>query len=385
MDSGSFTSRQRRLSLLTINLCVFGTGVAWGALTPLMALRLDRWGVDAGVIGLNAAMSPLAILVVGPFLPRLIARLGSRRSLYCGFAAVAITVLLLPLLPNLAAWFVLRFVAGAAASIEWVVSETWLNMMARDRDRGRIMGVYATILAVGFSIGPLLIGLVGIDGWAPFLLVVLAILVSASPLPFAGGFAPAIPPHQPLPLARVIAAQPLVMACGLLGAVAELALFALLPIYSLRHGLSQHEILATISVFAGGNVVLQIPIGWIADQISRRATLLACILATLAGGALLPVAVGAGYWLYPVVFFLGGTTFASYTLGLGLLGDNYPAAQLTAANVAFVMVYQVGSICGPAFAGTAMDRVGPEGLAGVVVAAALALLAVFFSLARKPG
>ena len=385
MESGSFTSRQRRLSLLTINLCVFGTGVAWGALTPLMALRLDRWGVDAGVIGLNAAMSPLAILVVGPFLPRLIARLGSRRSLYCGFAAVAITVLLLPLLPNLAAWFVLRFVAGAAASIEWVVSETWLNMMARDRDRGRIMGVYATILAVGFSIGPLLIGLVGIDGWAPFLLVVLAILASASPMPFAGKLAPAMPAHQAVPLVRLVAAQPLVMACGLLGGVADLALFALLPIYSLRHGLSEAEILATVSVFVGGNVVLQIPIGWIADHVGRRAMLLACILATLAGAALMPAAVGAGHWLYPLVFFLGGATFAIYTLGLGLLGDAYPTVQLASANVAFVMVYQVGSVCGPIFAGAAMDHFGPEGLAGIVAAAAVALLAIFLRLLPRRG
>ena len=385
MDSGGFTSRQRRLSLLAINLSVFGAGVAWGALMPLMALRLDRWGVDAGVIGLNSAMSPLAILAVGPLLPRLIARLGTVRSIYYGLAAAATTVLLLPLLPNLTAWFVLRFVGGAAASVQWVVSETWLNMIARGHDRGRIMGLYAAILAMGFSIGPILIGVVGVDGWAPFLLVVLAILVSASPLPFAGGLAPAMPPHQRLPLARVIAAQPLVMACGLLGGVADLALFALLPIYSLRHGLSQGAILTTISVFTGGNVVLQIPIGWIADHISRRGMLLACIVVTLAGAASMPFAVGAGHWLYVVVFFLGGSTFAIYTLGLGLLGDGYPAAQLTAANVAFVMVYQVGSICGPTFAGTAMDLAGPEGLVGIVAAAALALLAAFLSLAPKQG
>jgi len=383
MAGSSFTAGQRRLSLLVIYLSIFGAGVAWGALMPLMALRLARQGVDASMIGLNTAMSPLAILAVGPFLPRLIARLGTLASICYGLSAAAITVLLLPALPSLPAWFVLRFLGGAAASVEWVVSETWLNLVASERDRGRIMGLYATILALGFAIGPTLVGFVGIDGWMPFLLVVLAILLSASPLPFAGGLAPAMPAHQEVPLTRLVRAQPLVMACALLGGVVDLALFALLPVYGLRHGLDQAHVLIAVSVFAGGNVVLQIPIGWIADHLSRRAMLITCILATILGALLLPAAVGHGSWLYLLVFFLGGSTFAIYTLGLGLLGDGFPTGQLAAANVAFVMAYQVGSAGGPILAGTAMDIFGPEGLTGVVAAAALVLLGVFMRLAPK--
>ncbi len=383
MAGSTFTVGKRRLSLLVINLSVFGAGVAWGSLMPLVALRLAHQGVSAGVIGLNTAMSPLAILAVGPFLPRLIARLGTLASICYGLFAAAITVLLLPALPNLPAWFVLRFLAGAAVSIQWVVSETWLNLVANERDRGRIMGIYATVMALGFAIGPSLIGLVGIDGWTPFLLIVLAMLLSASPLPFSRGLAPAMPAHQEVPLARLVRAQPLVMACAVLGGVADLALFSLLPVYGLRHGLDQAQALIAVSVFVGGNVVLQIPIGWIADHMSRRATLLSCILVTILGTLLLPAAVGHGFWLYVLVFFLGGSTFSTYTLGLGLLGDGFPLAQLAAANVAFVMAYQVGSAGGPILAGTAMDVFGPEGLAGVVVTSAVILLALFFGLAPK--
>ena len=383
MAGSTFTAGKRRLSLLVINLSVFGAGVAWGSLMPLVALRLAHQGVSAGVIGLNTAMSPLAILAVGPFLPRLIARLGTLASICYGLFAAAITVLLLPAFPNLPAWFALRFFAGAAVSIQWVVSETWLNLVANERDRGRIMGIYATVMALGFAIGPCLIGLVGIEGWTPFLLIVLAMLLSASPLPLSRGLAPAMPAHQEVPLARLVRAQPLVMACAVLGGVADLALFSLLPVYGLRHGLDQSQALIAVSVFVGGNVVLQIPIGWIADHMSRRATLLSCILVTILGTLLLPAAVGHGFWLYVLVFFLGGSTFSTYTLGLGLLGDGFPLAQLAAANVAFVMAYQVGSAGGPILAGTAMDVFGPEGLAGVVVTSAVMLLALFFGLAPK--
>ena len=105
MEIEALTPGRRRLSLLAVNLCVLGVGVGIGALVPLMALRLAERGVGATVIGLNAAMFPLAVLVVGPMLPRLLARLGSLRSLYLGLSVTALSVLLLPLLPSLGAWF----------------------------------------------------------------------------------------------------------------------------------------------------------------------------------------------------------------------------------------------------------------------------------------
>jgi len=161
---------------------------------PPFVLRADQdeagQGIDAAVIGLNAAMFPLAVLVIGPVLPRLLARLGSLRSLYLGLSVTALSVLLLPVLPGLAAWFCLRFLGGAAASIQWVISETWLNIIATDRDRGRIMGLYASVLAAGFAIGPLIIGAVGVAGWLPFLLVALAIALAAVPIAFAGDLVP---------------------------------------------------------------------------------------------------------------------------------------------------------------------------------------------------
>src|SRR5262249_53877452 len=176
-----------RLSLLAVNLCVLGVGIGFGALLPLTALRLAARGLDAWVIGLNAAMFPMAVLAMGPLLPWLLARLGSRKALYLGLSVTALAVLLMPLLPSLGAWFLLRFVGGAAASIQWVISETWLNIIATERDRGRIMGLYASVLGAGIAIGPLMIGAVGIAGALPFALVALAIALAAVPVFLAGG------------------------------------------------------------------------------------------------------------------------------------------------------------------------------------------------------
>ena len=59
-------------------------------------------------------------------------------------------------------------------------------------------------------------------------------------------------------------------------------------------------------------------------------------------------------------------------------------SQLAAANVVFIMVYEVGSASGPTLAGTAIDLFGPEGLVAVVAIAATALAVAFIQLRPVP-
>jgi len=110
MTPDALTPRQRRLSLAVVIAGVFGVGVAFGAMIPLIALRLERDGVDTALIGLNSAMFPLAVLAIGPFLPRLVGRLGTLRSMYTGLALGGATILLFPL-------FLVLFGRGYATTI----------------------------------------------------------------------------------------------------------------------------------------------------------------------------------------------------------------------------------------------------------------------------
>jgi MFS family permease len=373
MNIESLTPRQRRLSLVAVNICVLGVGTGIGGLIPLMALNLAHRGTDSAVIGLNAAMYPVAVLAVGPFIPRLIGRLGTTASLYLGLGVTALSIVLLPLLTSLPAWFALRLLMGAASSIQWVVTETWLNMIATERDRGRIMGIYAAVIAGGIAVGPLIVGALGIEGWPPFLAIMLAIALSALPLPFARGLIPPMPAQAHEPILALIRAQPLIVVCGVIGGVTDFALFALLPIYALQQGLGQSAGVLLLSLFVGGNVVLQFPVGWFADRTSRRTALILCDALLLAGAVAMPLAIGTPL-AYGLVFIWGGASFALYTLGLGLLGDGFPRAQLAAANMALIMAYEVGGAGGPALGGAAMELMGPQGLVLVIAVSAVALL-----------
>jgi len=90
-DGAGLSPRARRASLAAIIASTFGVGVNLGVLTPLVALILERDGVDAILIGLNAAMPALAMLLwgglIGSFYTPTLALLG--QSFATGDLAVA--------------------------------------------------------------------------------------------------------------------------------------------------------------------------------------------------------------------------------------------------------------------------------------------------------
>jgi MFS family permease len=386
MPDRTLTAGERRLSLAAVIGGVFGVGIAFGALVPLLALLLERRGLGGTVIGLNSAMFPVAVLAVGPLLPRIIARLGTLRSMYLGIGSATVLVLLFPVFDSVSAWFVLRFLVGVATGIHWVVSETWMNRLATDRDRGVIMGIYATVLAGGFALGPLLLTVVGIDGALPFIGVAIALALSAVPLALTRRLAPVMPARPAHGLARFVAAAPVVMIGAVVGGLVDNALFTLLPVYGLRVGFEQATAVLLLTVFIGGNLVMQVPLGWLADRTDRRAVLLACVWVALAGTLLLPLLSPGGAFastalLWPMLFVWGGTAFGIYTISLSLLAERFSRDSMAGANTAFVMSYETGSLSGPVLAGAAIDLAGPNGL--IVSVAAVCTAFLLFSHTRR--
>ncbi len=367
---------QRRRSLAAVVASVFGVGVAYGALIPLLSLRLEADGVDSLWIGIQGAMFPLATLAIGAFIPALVARVDLLVALYASLAVAAGSALLFPVFPTLAAWFALRFVMGSAGTVHWVVSEIWMNALATARDRSRLMGIYATLLAAGFALGPLIVRATGIEGWPPFAAVAVGILVAALPLPLARAHVPELPARQRVGLRGLLAREPGVLFAALIAGFLDAALLVFLPLYGLRSGLAQGDAVTLVAWFMGGNLVFQIPLGIWADRSDRWKVLRLCVACSLVGALLLPVLAPGGWLPSPgllaaVLFVWGGTSFGLYTLSLALLGERSSLAELAAANTALVMVYEVGSISGPILVGAAMDLAGRNALAAVTAAVCL--------------
>ncbi|MFZ5792018.1 MAG: MFS transporter [Pseudomonadota bacterium] len=380
MSAIALTDSQRRKSLAAVIASAFGAGITMGSLLPLLSLLLERQGFDAALIGLNAAMFPLAVLAFGPFAPRLARRFGALPSL---LGSAALFCLLTPLYAFTGpwAWFPLRFLAGMSGAVFWMTSEAWINLVTSEARRGRVMAVYSATMAGGFMLGPLVIGLTGIEGLKPFLAICAANLIAAAPLLLARGVSPDFSRQAPMRALAALKHAPTVLAGAAAGGMVDLAVISLLPVWGLAQGFAQSTAAGLLSAFAAGSLLMQWPVGWLADHWSRRGTLLACSAVSGAGAVLLPLLAGEPALLWPMVFVWGGVVFGVYTAALALLGERFPSTELAGANALFIMAYEVGSLSGPPLAGAAMDRVGPMGLPATIVAVAGSFL--LFGLARR--
>ena len=146
-------------------VCVFTISLGEGF--PLLSLKMEAWGIDSTVIGLNAAAAPAGILLAGLVIPRLSHAFGPKRVAVFMAIATGLIFLAYPTFPTLWAWFPLRLLQGVFVATLFALSEAWI-LGAAGAWRGRVVGIYATCISATFGIGPAIVGWVGIEGYAAF-------------------------------------------------------------------------------------------------------------------------------------------------------------------------------------------------------------------------
>ncbi|NRP73866.1 putative MFS-type transporter YcaD [Ensifer psoraleae] len=336
--------------------------VAQGLTYPLLSFILERQRTAPGLIGLSAAMTPLGFVVSAPFIPALVRRAGGGRlAILCSILA-ALTLVAIASRQEVWTWMPLRFLLGFFANPLYVISETWLISITPAPRRGRIMGLYSSIVSGGFAIGPLSLGLVGTQGWPPFMVGIVAFLLCGL---IVLAVVPRLPkmPHEgeATSVGDFFALAPLLLFAVFTAAAFEQILLSLLTVYGAALGSAEERIASLITCFIAGNAVLQILLGRVAERFGSTRTMLSCALASLAGCLLLPSVFNL--WLiWPVVFLWGGVSFGIYTMSLIQLGERFTGQVLIAGNAAFAFVWGIGGIVGSPATGLAMQLTGHQGL-----------------------
>ncbi len=348
---------------------------------PLLSFVLKSNGYDDAAIGFNAAMTPLGVLVASPFYPRLIARFGAWRVAAFCLVGAASMILLLGMTQLFAAFLVLRFLLGVFDVGVYIVSETWINQLASDRTRGRVVGLYATALSAGFGSGPLILALTGSEGVLPFVIGSSVCLLAVAVVVLIRHAVPDTRQERAVSSLKFLRLAPALLLSIVAFAFWDAALLALFPVYGLDYGLDASFVAIALSVCIFGNTFLQIPIGWLADKTQRRDVLILCCGVAALGALLLPVLVGNKVLLLPMLFVWGAAAGGIYTMAMTELGDRFSGAELVAGNAAFALAYGVGGIIGGPFVGLAMKAFGSVGYSGSM---AVVLLAVgLFALIRR--
>lgn len=356
-------------SLIAAISAISAVGIAIGLGLPLLSIILEKRGISSTMIGLNSAMAGVAAMVAAPITTRLAHDFGVARTMLWAVVISAISALAFYYAEAFWMWFPLRFAFHGAITTLFILSEFWINAAAPPRRRGLVLGIYATVLSVGFAMGPLLFSAIGSDGILPFLIGAAAILLAAVPIYIARNESPVLDEKPERHFLRYILLVPTATAAVFVFGAVEAGGLSLFPIYALRSGFTESQGALLLTVMGVGNMIFQIPLGMYSDRLRDRRPLLAAMAVTgCIGSLMLPLLIEDWLLTAVVLLFWGGCVSGLYTVGLAHLGSRLTGADLAAANAAFVFCYAVGTVAGPQAIGASIDVSGNNGFAWALAA-----------------
>jgi MFS family permease len=378
----------RLLSLAAAIGSISVVGIAIGLGVPLLSIILEQRGQSATMIGLNTAAAGLASIAAAPIATPLASRFGVVPTLLVMMFVGALSFVGFYAATEFWLWFPLRATLHVALTVVFILSEYWINVSAPPRRRGMVLGVYATMLSLGFAFGPWLFAQIGSDGFRPFGVAFGLVVAGMIPVALAWRQSPDIPAQSEGggQFLRYVWLVPTATAAVLVFGAVETGGFALFPIYGPRVGYTEAEAALLLSMIGLGNVLFQVPLGMLSDRIGdRRRVLVACAVVGLAGMLVLPLVQSNWTATAALLFVWGGAVAALYTVGLAHLGSQLTGRDLASANAAFVFCYGLGMLVGPQTIGLGMDLFGPPGFGWSIAAFFVAYLAlVAFRIARGP-
>lgn len=356
-------------------------GLSYSLSAPLIAMSLEQRGHSNMFIGINAAMHALGVLLIAPAMPALAARLGARSLAMLALLATAITLALFTGIGNVLWWFPLRVLLGAAAEALFVMSETWTNVLSTEQARGRTMAIYTASLSLGMVLGPALLSVLGVSTKAYLVGAVIALgAVVFLALPWVTAPARSRPESaQPMKYLRL---APVAMATTVLNAGVETAGLSFIALYATGQGWTESQAMQLISTLMLGAILLQLPIGWLADRMDKRRLVMVLAVISAFGALLWPFALSQPWLAFSVVFVWGGLFVGIYTVMLAMVGSRFEGSDLVGVYAVMGMAWGLGALAGPALAGVAMGVNALFGLPGMI-ALGCAVFAVFLARSRS--
>ena len=220
-------------SLAAVISVIMIFGLTLGLTIPLIAIVLDSQGHSSGAIGLHASVQFLGIMLASPITPRLLVAVGASRLMILSMMAMTLIFFTFTVFTGFMPWLLLRLLLGGVEGIIFICADTWISQVVPTARRGRAIGKYGTMLAVGVATGPLLLELTGVEGAVPFLTGGVLTIIPLVILLFALNIAPHIREssrRSPWKMAKTV---PVAVASVMLFGFLDAAAFGLLPIYGL--------------------------------------------------------------------------------------------------------------------------------------------------------
>ncbi len=359
----------------------------FGIVYVMVPVWLALQGLSAAQLGFFAAslwMGQMPGLGLAPWLCH---HWGARTVVVVGLACSVVALVGIAWVPMALlpwpAYGACGLLAGVGMGLRWVGLEPWLYNIAPAHARGRLVGFHETLIAAAPVVAPAIAAWVGVQGHT-LLWVGVGFTVSALvPLAFARTPAAQHALHATRwpQLARAawghrIFKQGLLIA--LCGGMLESALAGLFAVFAGDRGFEPQGIAHLLTAFGLGGLLLQYPVGWMADHWGLRAAGALAALGTALVAALLayapsiPVLPGVSV-AFATLFVLGGLITAFLTLAL-IAATKTPTPDMAWNVSSLSMAYSLSAVVGPVAAGGAMTATSSVALMWFVAAVGVVMV-----------
>ncbi|MCX6521547.1 MAG: MFS transporter [Actinobacteria bacterium] len=362
VDAGPALSRDLALATWGLFVGLALLLLAGGLFGTLLGVRSETAGLPTAITGLIAASYYLGFVVGSRLTLRALGAVGHIR-VYAALAALLTTAMLgVGLTDSWVPWALLRLVTGLCFAGQYVVAESWLNDLATNANRGRLLAIYNVISTGAFAVGQAVVFAFDAEVVTGFALCAIAASLAVIPVTLSEeAVAPKIEESEHITLKQLAEVVPTGLgACFLVG-IAHGAIGGLPAVYATRVGMPAGWVGLFAAAPSLGGVLLQWPISAASDDLDRRVVGFAGAVGAMGTAALL-VLTPETHWMVLVWFaLLGGLSYPLYSIAGAYTNDWIEPEHLNAAASQLVTLYGVGAVLGPFVAAGLMIGVGPGG------------------------
>lgn len=360
--------------LVVFSIGIFQTGL--GILAALIPVSLAHAGLPVSLSGLVISAGSAGFLLGCIVAPQLVRAVGVRPALY---GAVAVSVAMsvgLWLWGVGAGWIVIRGISGFASGIVFPVIEAWLADRSPPGRRAAFFSLYQITSRTVYAVAQL--SLTWVDPASAALFLAAAIAALFTPMPCLAVSRPAPSPGQ-----RVFGAMldvprkaPAAAVSSFAHGLVTGASTSLLPIWAVAQGLSIERIAVMLVALQIAAIVLQIPVGLLADRVERRVVMAGIALAGAALSAAAPSMLALPIEVQPLLFGLwGASSYPLYSVAVAHMNDIARPEERVAWGGSLLVIWGIGATAGPITVATAMQALGAGALFAATAGCSLTLFA----------
>jgi MFS family permease len=353
----------------------------WGLFTGL-ALLLVTAGVYSTLVGIRAELKNLPTLVSGGITTAYYAGflLGSWYSLralkqvghirvYAALASLlSASVLITGVYDSPIVWILMRSSTGFCFAGLYVVAESWLNGLATNTFRGRLLAMYNVVTIGAYGAGQLLVFNFDARTLTGFAFAAVVSSLAVIPVVMSEQAAtPNVDNHTHITMRELAKIVPTGAGTILLVGLAHGGMLGMAVIFATREGLSVGRVGILIAAINLGGMALTWPISSASDDLDRRIIGVLSSLAVIVLGLVMLTQTPSSWLTTALLFAIGGFSFPLYAVGGAYTNDWVSQEQMGAAASQLVTLYGFGAMIGPLVAAPFLDIIGTQGFAWSII------------------